>query len=81
MQPTSRGFGRRQTRINAALKGVRGRQAVNLPALEELLVRFSQLAVEQRWICPAGPTQCHKAVGGDEQRVDVDLPRKKRFYI
>lgn len=39
-----------QTRIYQALKGVRGRAPVNLAALEELLVRFSQLVVEQRWI-------------------------------
>ncbi len=39
-----------QTRIFKALKGVRGRKPVNLAALEELLVRFSQLVVEQRWI-------------------------------
>ena len=36
-----------QTRIFTALKGVRGRRAVNLSALEGLLVRFSQLVVEQ----------------------------------
>jgi len=29
---------------------VRGRKAVDLAALEDLLVRFSQLVVEQRWI-------------------------------
>jgi acetyltransferase len=39
-----------QTKIYAALKGVRGRKSINLPALEELLVRFSQLVVEQKWI-------------------------------
>ena len=39
-----------QTRIFKALTGVRGRKPVNLAALEELLVRFSQLVVEQRWI-------------------------------
>jgi len=39
-----------QTRIFATLKGVRGRKPVNLPALEELLVRFSQLVLEQPWI-------------------------------
>ena len=39
-----------QTRIFKALKGVRGRKPVDLTALEELLVRFSQLVVEQRWI-------------------------------
>jgi acetyltransferase len=39
-----------QTQIYAALKGVRGRASINLAALEELLVRFSQLVVEQKWI-------------------------------
>jgi acetyltransferase len=39
-----------QTRIFTALKGVRGRKAVNLAALEGLLVRFSQFVLEQRWI-------------------------------
>jgi acetyltransferase len=39
-----------QTRIFTALQGVRGRPPVDIPALEELLVRFSQLIVEQRWI-------------------------------
>ena len=39
-----------QTRIFKALKGVRGRKAVNLVELEKLLVRFSQLVVEQPWI-------------------------------
>ncbi len=39
-----------QTRIYTALQGVRGRRAVDLPALERLLVRFSQLVVEQLWI-------------------------------
>ena len=39
-----------QTKIFTALKGVRGRLPVDLHALEQLLVRFSQLVVEQRWI-------------------------------
>jgi acetyltransferase len=39
-----------QTLIYKALQGVRGRAAVNLAELELLLVRFSQLVVEQRWI-------------------------------
>ena len=39
-----------QTKIFQELQGVRGRKAIDLVALEELLVRFSQLVVEQRWI-------------------------------
>ena len=39
-----------QTRIFTALKGVRGRKPINMAAVEQLLVRFSQLVVEQRWI-------------------------------
>jgi acetyltransferase len=39
-----------QTRVFTALKGVRGRKPVNLGVLEQLLVRFSQLVLEQRWI-------------------------------
>jgi acetyltransferase len=39
-----------QTRVFTALKGVRGRKSVNLAALEQLLVRFSQVVLEQRWI-------------------------------
>jgi len=39
-----------QTKIYQALKGVRGRKPVDLAALEVLLVRFSSLVAEQRWI-------------------------------
>ncbi len=39
-----------RTRIYQALKGVRGREAVNLANLEKLLVRFSRLVIEQPWI-------------------------------
>ena len=39
-----------QTNIFTALKGVRGRKPVDLSALEQLLVRFSQLVMEQPWI-------------------------------
>ncbi len=39
-----------QTTIIKALRGVRGRAPVDLAALERLLVQFSQLVVEQRWI-------------------------------
>jgi acetyltransferase len=38
------------TRIYGALKGIRGRRGIDLDELEQLLVRFSQLVVEQRWI-------------------------------
>jgi acetyltransferase len=39
-----------QTRVYTALKGVRGRPAVDLAQLEALLVRFSLLAAQQRKI-------------------------------
>ena len=39
-----------QTNIFKALKGVRGRKPVDLVALEQLMVKFGQLVVEQRWI-------------------------------
>jgi acetyltransferase len=39
-----------RTKIHKALAGVRGRKAVDLAALEMLLVRFSQLVAEQPWI-------------------------------
>ena len=39
-----------QTKIYTALKGVRGRDPVDIPALERLIVRFGQLVTEQRWI-------------------------------
>ncbi|HEX2913941.1 MAG TPA: bifunctional acetate--CoA ligase family protein/GNAT family N-acetyltransferase [Chloroflexia bacterium] len=39
-----------QTRIYTALKGVRGRPPVDMALLEQLMVRFSRLVVEQRFI-------------------------------
>jgi acetyltransferase len=39
-----------QTTIYTALQGIRGRPPVNLAELEQLMVRFSQLVVEQKWI-------------------------------
>jgi len=39
-----------RTKIFTALKGVRGRKSANIAELEQLLVRFSQLVVEQPWI-------------------------------
>jgi acetyltransferase len=38
------------TKIYNALKGVRGRKPVDLAALEKIMVGFSQLVAEQRWI-------------------------------
>ena len=39
-----------QTKVFEALQGVRGRRTVDIAALEELLVRFSELVAEQPWI-------------------------------
>jgi acetyltransferase len=39
-----------KTRVHKALKGVRGRPPVDLAALEKLMVQFSYLVVEQRWV-------------------------------
>jgi acetyltransferase len=39
-----------QTRIHVALQGVRGRKPIDMARLTQLLVRFSQLVVEQPWI-------------------------------
>jgi acetyltransferase len=39
-----------QTHIYRALRGVRGREPVNLENLEIILVRFSKLIIEQPWI-------------------------------
>jgi acetyltransferase len=39
-----------RTKIYTALQGVRGRDPVDLAALEGLLVRFADLVTEQRWI-------------------------------
>jgi len=39
-----------ETRIFKALQGVRGRAPVDLAALEQLLVRFSELVISQPWI-------------------------------
>ncbi len=39
-----------RTKIYKALQGIRGRAPVDMKELEKLMVRFSQLVVEQRWI-------------------------------
>jgi acetyltransferase len=54
LPPLNRTLARRlmeRTQIYRALKkGFRGRGPIDVAALEELLVRFSQLVIEQRWI-------------------------------
>jgi len=54
LPPLNRTLARRlmeRSQIYRALKkGFRGREPIDLPALEDLLVRFSQLVIEQRWI-------------------------------
>jgi acetyltransferase len=39
-----------RTKIFKALKGVRGRKSIDLNQVDQILVRFSQLISEQRWI-------------------------------
>jgi acetyltransferase len=53
LPPLNRTHARRlmeRTQIYTALTGFRGRYAIDLAALEDLLVRFSQLVIEQRRI-------------------------------
>jgi acetyltransferase len=53
LPPLNRTLARRlmeRTKIHTALKGFRGRSAIDPAVLEELLVRFSQLVIEQRRI-------------------------------
>jgi acetyltransferase len=53
LPPLNATLGRRlieQTKIYTALQGVRGRPPVDLPRLEQILVRFSRLVIEQPWI-------------------------------
>ncbi|HET6371341.1 MAG TPA: GNAT family N-acetyltransferase, partial [Nitrospiria bacterium] len=58
-----------QTRIFAALKGVRGRKPVDLHGLEQLMVRFSRLVVEQRWI---KEIDINPLVASDTQLIALD---------
>jgi acetyltransferase len=39
-----------QTHIFTALKGVRGRAAIDIAGLQRILVRFRQLLVDQPWL-------------------------------
>lgn len=63
LPPLTTTFARRMmegTKIYEALKGVRGRKGVDLEQLEEILVRFSNLVIEQPWIkeCDINPLLC-----------------------
>jgi acetyltransferase len=58
-----------QTRIYQALKGVRGRQGIDLAAREQLLVRFSLLVAEQRWI---GEIDINPLLASAERLVALD---------
>lgn len=52
--PLTRTLARRKmerTKIYKALQGVRGRKPVDMVALENIVVRFGQLVVENPWIC------------------------------
>ncbi|HEY9699698.1 MAG TPA: bifunctional acetate--CoA ligase family protein/GNAT family N-acetyltransferase [Trichocoleus sp.] len=75
-----------QTQIYRALKGVRGRAPIDLPALEQLMVRFSRLVAEQRWIKEidinpllASPEQLialdARVVLHDPETQEADLPQ------
>ena len=58
-----------RTMIFRALEGVRGRKPVDLAALERLLVRFSYLVVEQRWI---REIDVNPLLAGPEQLLALD---------
>lgn len=88
--PLNRTLARRlmeRTQIYSALKqDFRGRGPIDLGALEELLVRFSQLVIEQPWIKEidinpllVSPTQVvaldARVVLHDPQTPEADLPR------
>jgi acetyltransferase len=90
LPPLNRTLARRlmeRTQIYRALKkGFRGREPSDLPALEDLLVRFSQLVIEQRWIKEidinpllVSPKQIvaldARVVLHDPQTREADLPR------
>lgn len=90
LPPLNRTLARRlmeRTQIYRALKkGFRGREPIDLPAVEDLLVRFSQLVIEQRRIKEidinpllVSPKQIvaldARVVLHDPQTREADLPR------
>lgn len=75
-----------RTTISKAFAGIRGRQPIDQAALEQLLVRFSLLVVEQRWIREidinpflVSPERClaldARIVLHDSSLSEADLPR------
>lgn len=72
-----------KTKIYEALHGVRGRKSVDMPALEQLLVNFSQLIVENPWIkeCDINPllVSANEMVALDARIVlhDLDIPEEE----
>lgn len=75
-----------RTKIYHALQGIRGRDPVDMDELEKLMVRFSYLVVEQRWIKEidinpllASPTGLlaldARVVLYEPQVTEADLPR------
>ncbi len=75
-----------KTKVFKALKGVRGAPPVDLEALEQLLVRFSYLVVEQPWVkeidinpllaSPEGPIALDaRVILQDAQMPESALPR------
>jgi acetyltransferase len=90
LPPLNRTLARRlmeRTQIYSALKkGFRGRGPIDLAALEELLVRFSQMVIEQRWVREidinpllVSPKQVvaldARVVLHDSQTAEAELPR------
>ncbi len=70
-----------QTKIYEALHGVRGQKSVDFPLLEKILVQFSNLIVEQRWIkeCDINPllVSSSKIVALDARIILHDLDIKE----
>jgi acetyltransferase len=58
-----------QTKIYTALQGVRGRPPANLPQLLQILVRFSRLVAEQRWV---REIEINPLIAGPDRIIAVD---------
>lgn len=71
-----------QTKIYEALKGVRGRKAIDLEKLEQILVQFSNMVVGQPWIkeCDINPLLASpdRLIALDA-RVILHDPKSKEF--